>query len=134
MAVVLRGPKHDDCVRWMSLVAHRPIADLAVDVDTVNEERDKDGKPREYPPFKESTHHPTRLSIRPLKKLCSVSNETGPSRSSTGGSTVMSNSVDPPRTGNDPPSTKTSRLSSNWDRISSAVIADGKPVLFALVA
>src|SRR5215467_7348184 len=97
MAVVLCGPKHHDCVRRMNVVAHRPITDLAVDVDTVNEERDDDNEPREYPPFKESTHHPTRLSIRPLKKHWSASNETGPSRSNTGGSPVMSNSVDPPR-------------------------------------
>ena len=46
----------------------------------------------------------------------------------------MSNNVEPPRNGKDPPSTRASRLSSNWDRISSAFIAEDKPVLFALVA
>src|SRR5215831_1271940 len=50
-SIVLSGTKHNDRVRRMNVVAHSPIANLAVDVDTINEEHDEYDNPREYSPF-----------------------------------------------------------------------------------
>src|SRR5215510_2127043 len=133
-AIVLRCSQDNDDVRWARFVACREITDLTVEVNEIDRDDDQSDDSENRCPFHHFPDHATRLRILPSKNSARASNDNGPSRRRTGGSTVRSNSVEPTDDGSIPPSTRASIESPSCRRTSSAVTGDGTPLLFALVA
>src|SRR5262249_34487934 len=96
--------------------------------------RDQQNQRQQSAPFEKAhDHHQTFNACAPRTPF-NDSRDPGPPRTRTGGFGDKQSRVEPPRTGNVPPSTIISNCPSSWARTSAAVTAAGIPLRFALVA